>query len=720
MSKGLRMEKKVRFAVMAGTFLCFCSTALIPRIVVAEERSSLVIQAAHTGRIKVISASPDGKYLATGSDDNTIKIRDFSSGRIVHSLNHGGDLISAVFSKDSAYLVSCGHNKRINLWEISTGKLIRTIFAEKHSAVIDVAVSPDFSALASVGRYSNEIDLWDVATGRLIRSLSGHEDAIHSVVFTPDGKNLVSGGKDGSLRIWETASGRQQAVLEGHKGKVITVAVTPDGKYVLSGGGAGGDDDTAINIWSLEDKKLVDSINVPKMWKMDLSSDGKYVTASDRDSRIKCWALSTRKILHTIKTGSIADEVLVFNSENGLRILYNSWNDVVVWDAGTGQTVNTISGNIHATVRVTALSPDGKYLASGSRGDTCVSVWDVTSGKLHRVFDDSVKGGIVSLLFSRDGKYLAQGSAAGTINLWDFEKGKIARTLKWGTKDEATALAITETAESEYLISWHSGASLRFWDMKKGKLINALVAGSNNLFDLAGGKRSTSSPMIAVKDHYLVLGHSDGSIRVIDVLMSHFNDNRMQSSMLRESHKGKVTALAASQDGKLLISGSEDNTVKVFGLADGVIVATLTGHKHNITAIAVTPDNKHIISGDEDGYINIWELQSGTLIRSLKGHSWSVRSLAITPDSKRLISGGGNESIVFWELATGENLATILAFGKDGHIIYTPDGYFDYSPGAAAYATQCLSYVAGNKSYGLEKETTYHKQEVITERLNRP
>ncbi|MEW6496721.1 MAG: serine/threonine-protein kinase, partial [Cyanobacteriota bacterium] len=140
-------------------------------------------------------------------------------------------------------------------------------------------------------------------------------------------------------------------------------------------------------------------------------------------------------------------------------------------------------------------------------------------------------------------------------------------------------------------------------------------------------------------------------------------------------HSGAVRSIAITPDNQTLISGSEDNTIKIWQLSTGKLVRTLTGHTNWISSLAISPDGQTLVSGSGDNTIKIWQLQTGQLIRTLTGHSYDVNSLAMTPDGQTLVSGSGDNTIKIWQLQTGQLIRTLTkhSYGVNS-LAMTPDG----------------------------------------------
>ncbi|MFN6012367.1 MAG: protein kinase domain-containing protein [Microcystis sp.] len=250
----------------------------------------------HSDSVQSVVYSPDGRYLASGSGDKTIKISGVATGKQLRTLTGHSDTVSSVvYSPDGRYLASGSNDKTIKICDVATVKQLRTLTVH-YGEVYSVVYSPDGLYLAS-GSWDKNIKIWEVATGKQLRTLTGHSSPVLSVVYSPDGRYLASGNGDKNIKIWEVATGKQLRTLTGHSGSVWSVVYSPDGRYLASGNG-----DKTTKIWEVATGKQLRTLtghsNV--VWSVVYSPDGRYLASGSWDKTTKIWEVATGKQLRTL------------------------------------------------------------------------------------------------------------------------------------------------------------------------------------------------------------------------------------------------------------------------------------------------------------------------------------------------------------------------------------------------------------------------------------
>ncbi len=454
------------------------SLMIVSSVNSAAQQLELVVQTGHTSDVLSVAFSPDGKTLASGSFDSTVKLWDVQTGQQIRSLEGHTDIVPSVaFSPDGKTLASgsCYRNKRpmikgleclegeIKLWNIETGEQVISMKGD-HTWVTEVAFSPDGKTLASRS-FDKTIKLWNVETGQLLKSLEGHTDTVNSVAFSPDGKTLATGSSDKSVKLWNVETGQLLKSLEGHIDSVNSVAFSVDGKTLASGSG-----DNTIKLWNVETGQLFKSLegHNDSVNSVVFSPDGKTLAKGSWYQTTKLWNVETGQLLKSLEGET--DSVLSFAfSPDGKTLASGSQNKTIkLWNAETGQLLKTLESHTNWIGEV-AFSPDGKTLALVGNDNT-IKLCYTESGQLFK----SLKGhtwSVNSVAFSPDGKTLATGSSDKTIKLWNVETGQLFKSLKRHTD---SVISVAFSPDGKTLASGSSDDTIKFWKVETGQLLKSL------------------------------------------------------------------------------------------------------------------------------------------------------------------------------------------------------------------------------------------------------
>jgi WD40 repeat protein/tRNA A-37 threonylcarbamoyl transferase component Bud32 len=290
---------------------------------------------------------------------------------------HSSDVNSVVFSPDGKTLASASDDETIKLWNPATGKETQTL--KGHSQwVWTVAFSPDGKILAS-GSADKTIKLWDLEKGTVINTLVGHTDGVTGVAFSPDGKTLASGSLDKTIKLWNVGAGKEICTLKGHSKAIASVAFSPDGATLASGSW-----DKTIKLWNLVLEKEIRTLvgHSDLVLSVTFSPDGVTLASGSKDKTIKLWNLVTGQASHTLKQHSDKVNSVTYVPNSGYNKTSDGYilasgssdNTVKLWNVITGQEIRTLkhdSGYVYSV----AASPDGATLASGGTAGNTLSIW---------------------------------------------------------------------------------------------------------------------------------------------------------------------------------------------------------------------------------------------------------------------------------------------------------------------------------------------------------
>jgi WD40 repeat protein/uncharacterized caspase-like protein len=400
----------------------------------------------HQASVNSVAVSPDGKRIASGSGDKTVKLWDAETGALIRTYTgHRKDINGITFSPDGETIASCsgGTNEKaddheIKLWSTASGGAPRTLKGHTHD-IDAVALSKDGQTIASGGFNDANIKLWNTSTNQL-RTLKGHYtsdadalEGITSLDISPDGKILASGSFDQTAKLWDTATGKELRTLAGHTGYVRSVVFSPDGKTLATGGGG----------------------------------------AKGETNSIKLWDVTTGRELGAPR-GRIAEggEVLALAfSPDGKKLASgNASGTVKLWNVATGTLLRAFAGHPGRMVWSIAFSPDGQTIASGSF-DKTVKLWDVATGAERRTL--LAQNFIRRVSFSPDGHRLAQVGDEGDTALWDVDTGQKLQSLSGHTGDVYAAIFM---GGGRTLLTAGRDTTMRLWDTSSGKELAQLLS----------------------------------------------------------------------------------------------------------------------------------------------------------------------------------------------------------------------------------------------------
>jgi len=608
----------------------------------AAARPGIAALTGHTGSVNSVAFSPDGKTLASGSSDGTVRLWDVATRQQIGTplTSHTGGVLSVAFSPDGKTLASGSNDDTVQLWDVATRQQIGTPLTgnsdggsgdgDSGDGVSSVAFSPDGKTLAT-GSVST-LRLWDVAThqhiGTPLSSLFSHNLGVSFVAFSPDGKTLASGG-GGPVRLWDVAT-RQQiwTPLTSHTGIVWAVAFSPDGKTLATSGG---------------------------------------------DGTVQLWDVATHQHIGTPLTSNSDGDSSVTFSPDGKTLASGSGGTVQLWDVATHQQIGTpltSSSDPDMAVGTVAFSPDGKTLASGGSDDT-VRLWDVPSIVGIATLTCHT-GGVNSVAFSPDGKTLATGGGDGTVRLWDLATHQQIGTPLAGNSDGDTGGGVSSVAfspDGKTLATGGSDDTVRLWDVATHQQIGTPLAGNT------GGVLSVA---FSPDGKTLATGDGDGTVRLWDVA----THQQIGTPLAGNSDGGvndEVYSVAFSPDGKTLATGGgEDWTVQLWDVATHRQIGTpLAGNTVGVLSVAFSPDGKTLATGGGDDTVRLWDVATHQQIGTpLTGHTDLVYSVAFSPDGQTLASGSNDDTVRLWDVATHQQIGDPLTVHTDNvdSVAFSPDG----------------------------------------------
>ncbi len=471
-----------------------------------SSNGKMLVSGLHDGKAIVwnLGTGKISKELVHGGE---VKIEtlglNFNTGEEMFVTGQSNAVLNVAFSPDGRYIATGVDNKTVRIWDLEEPNAL-TAFKGHSDQVNSVAFSSDGSLLAT-GSEDHTAKVWDLETHTALLTFKEHTDRVNSVAFAPDGKFLVTGSKDSTAKVWNLHSDKTWTDFKGHTRDVNSVAFSPDGRSVASGSY-----DCTIKIWDSENGKIIRTLDNRKTLNLSLvdgkefplrlggggigciafSPDGKYLAGGQWLSQEggEVWDLDKDSVILTLKSQSIWGIAISPDSKKlaGGSGSLGTDNTAKIWGLPDGKLLNTFKGHEYRVLCV-AFSPDGKHLATGS-DDGTAKIWDVQSGTIYTSLISNGCQSVTSVAFSPNGKLLATaGSYDGTVLLWEISgDGLIHRWQKNGTQ-ASLILPQLQQYNLESLLDLHPDneqkllATREVWQIKAFADLAASQAGGSNI-----------------------------------------------------------------------------------------------------------------------------------------------------------------------------------------------------------------------------------------------
>jgi WD40 repeat protein len=531
---------------------------------------------AHTAADVVFVNESQPQVFVSAMDRILRRISLTDSQTLNFEKGHQDQVIALKAAPDGSRVVSGGKDKLAILWDGSTGQSL-TICRAHRDPVSEVALNPVRNLVASYDPKAG-IKVWQAQSGMVIRTFSTGESLANCLLFTPEGGEVVAGGRDMALRVWDV---RGRSTMP----ELALARILPVRKQMIS----------------------------DREFKVMLDTAGKAI-------RKRAYATAYSLIRKALtmpghERSDAALEMILLMKENGKRIgLHGAWNkksisaaagvmDVCIspsainffsaqsdhtirmWSTKTGDCLKTFKGHTNL-VACLALSFNGREAVSGG-DDRAVRTWDITTGRSLLVLQGHTDS-VSSVTYSENGKTVLSGSWDGTIRQWHLPEGTLVKTLR-AHEDKINTVALI--SHQEIVFSGGFEGVVRMWDLSTGKLLR----------EMKGHRDRITSLSVSSSGELVISGSMDGTVRIWDV-------KRGTTIGTLEADATGVRVVAFSPEQKFALTGGNDAVLRIWNLETSQCLREFQGHSREISGARFSSNGRFIVTSSVDGGVIIWEV----------------------------------------------------------------------------------------------------------------
>ncbi len=515
----------------------------------------------------------------------------------LNAQGHNARISELLYTHDGRSLVTASYDKTVRVWSATTGELERTIFGERgegtagriHAASLSKGdrwlavggwLGTDGTPARSSSSSAFQIRVFDFRSETGYRLLSGHRDAVLSLAFAHESTKLLSGGGDGQAFIWDVDRAQSERRLRGHHKGVTSVAWSPDDKRVATASADGSafvfDAATGEQVAQLEGHN--DTIG-----SITFTPSGRSVLTGCHDGTVRIFDAKSGKQLKVladlkVPIGSIAI------APSGLEVLVTLAAPpfaAIVYNIKSGRKLAAYTGHDNV-VLASAISPNGKWVATAGGTDFAVSVFGIKDGK-RQIYTKGHGQTVWNVGFAKDGSSVAWGH--------DFEAGRTGQYQINGVLRHKLDLAKNSRPLSVQSIPSEQNDFVRALERAQGIEVRT-----------RSGKE--------------------------DPILEVWKDGHKRTSIRRDLRSGFVhRAFSLTNDGSVVVSGGDNGTLSSYDTQTGRLLSEFEGHTGDILAVALSPDNRWVVSGSSDQTARIWDLKSGSLLLTIfraKNGEWAA------------------------------------------------------------------------------------------------
>ncbi|XP_056389510.1 transducin beta-like protein 3 [Hyla sarda] len=571
---------------------------------------------------------------------NKLNVLEISTGAIVRSIEQDDqeDITCFVLSPDDEVLVTSSRALLLKQWQWQEGTCIRT-WKAIHMAPVSSMTFDSTSTLLATGGCDSTIKIWDVLKQYCTHNLKGSSGVVHLVQFHPDMARLqlFSSSMDYKIRIWDLKSSKCLCVLETHYSAVTSLCFSADGDTMISSGR-----DKICAVWDLETKTPKRTVPVYESVEVVLLlPDSRDLIGRDQDTEsllfitagskgiLRVWdsvtskCLYAQKLPHTSQKSSEdeGDEhslthcLLLPNQEEILTV--NAEHSIIIYDLHNLDLKKQFAGYNDEVLDVKFLGPSDSHIVVATNSPQ-IKVFELETSNCQILYGHTDT--VLALDVFKKGLMFASCGKDRTVRIWRMNKntGKVDCVAMGGGHTNGVGAIACSRLKGSFIVSGSQDFTLKIWTLPESI------------------SKASKAQTPALESLY--------------------------ASVTEKGHDKDINSVAVSPNDKLIVSGSQDKTVKLWSSSDLSLVGVFRGHKRGVWCVQFSPVDQVVATSSADGTLKLWGLQDLSCLKTFEGHDASVLKVIFVSRGTQLLTSGSDGLLKLWTIKTNECVKTI-----DGH-----------------------------------------------------
>ncbi|XP_072044445.1 transducin beta-like protein 3 [Amphiura filiformis] len=635
----------------------------------ANFRVNNQIEAFYTGG--KVQLSKDGRYMFCSQDDK-VNILNLELGKVEYVIRQedGDEVTSFVVSPDDEILVVAYRNLLIKQWNWKEKQCTRTWKAIHRGPIVSMAFDAT-STLLATGSSDFTIKVWDIIRAYCTHSFKGSHGVVSVVEFHPDPEKLLlfSAGDDCKVRVWDLQKTESRAVLDSHNSSVTSLSFSKDGHTLLTGGR-----DNIVIIWDLGDYQQVKTVPIyeavefvmmiphPKRYKTELNlkeKDGFHFVTAGAEGVLKVWnskssrcvykqeqTLATKRSSESKAIDAAITQAMYCPALDEIALVTYDHNIVLYTLKGFKLSKQFVGYN-EEILDVKFMGENSSHIAVASNSEQ-IRVFEISSHNCQILTGHTDI--VLELDVFKKGLMLASCSKDNTVRLWhmDITSGLVNCIAVGKGHTHSVGTVTTARLSSNFLVSGSEDQTIKVWSVPTDLPTNPddqSIAQLKVKFATRAHDKDINSVAISPNDKLLATGSQDRSAK-----LWHLEREVMLGSF--RGHKRGIWCVRFSPTDQALATSSADGTIKIWALTNFSCVKTFEGHDASVMKVVFLTRGMQLLSCGSDGLLKLWTIKSNECVKTLDEHTHKVWTLTANSEETMVVSGGGDSRIIIWEDCT--------------------------------------------------------------------